>query len=142
MYMVKMDGSGRITKRNRRFLRPITPFNQQLQSKDEANTINTGPSADSREATSSVTPSQPSTAKQPVATDKSGHVQHIAPDTLPQSRPMTDKDFNALLTHAVQNVRNIPQQYKGTPPEAARNVPTNTQPKRVKFKTKRFIQEY
>ena len=27
-YIIKMDGTGRLTKRNRRFLRPITPFSQ------------------------------------------------------------------------------------------------------------------
>ena len=29
-YLVKFDGSGRVSKRNRKFLRPITPYNNQL----------------------------------------------------------------------------------------------------------------
>ena len=35
-YMVKVDGSGRVSKRNRRFLRPIVPFNS-IPVKDNVN---------------------------------------------------------------------------------------------------------
>ena len=32
-YIVKMDGTGRTTKRNRRFLRPIVPYSQLIETK-------------------------------------------------------------------------------------------------------------
>ena len=121
-YIVKMDGSGHVTKRNRQFLRPIIPYNRQLQSKDndnlgqtsanipsnDANIYNTGQTADSREATTSSTPSQQDTEHQPAATDKSGNKRVQIQDTLPQSQPMYDKDFDAGLSNAVRNVRNVP----------------------------------
>ena len=56
-YLIKMDGSGRITKRNRRYLRPIIPFNTQLQQNNDVPSQthvishDTGPTAVSREAT-------------------------------------------------------------------------------------------
>ena len=54
-YYVKMDGSGRLSKRNRRFLRPILPFNEQLNTPIArptiTNSIQTGPTAYSQEAT-------------------------------------------------------------------------------------------
>ena len=91
-YLIKMDGTGRVTKRRRRFLRPIVPFkhqqdnqlplqrfNNELNRDGAANTSksanthknhpnltistssNTGPTADSQEASSSLLPSQPHT---------------------------------------------------------------------------------
>ena len=41
-YLVKMDGSVRITKRDRQFLKPIIPFNHQFQPQAHQNTANTG----------------------------------------------------------------------------------------------------
>ena len=73
-YIVKMDGSGRVSKRNRQFLKPIVPFINTTSSKlpnqtftddvirktptdnhdadnlTKSNQYYTGPSADSREA--------------------------------------------------------------------------------------------
>ena len=44
-YNVRMDGSGRVTKRNRRFLRPIVPYNrvlaEQSAPQDIVNTVPT-----------------------------------------------------------------------------------------------------
>lgn len=39
-YLIKMDSSGHITKRNRQFLRPIIPFNQRSQSQPPKPTLN------------------------------------------------------------------------------------------------------
>ena len=99
-YLVKMDGSGRVSKRNRRFLKPITTFQQrianslpnQTYSNDvlkHANTIDAepsnndviypGPSADKAERPSTLPLSNSQGVPQP--------------DTLPQSAPMSDETF-------------------------------------------------
>ena len=152
-YLIKLDGSGRISKRNRRFLRPILPYNEQLAPKPNQtsanNSNNTGSTAESREATTFQPNTQPSTTQQVVAVDKSGCSQAIAPDTLPQSRAMSDDDFNAGLTKAVQNVCTIPHQNKGTRPEAGpgralpcpQDLSPPIRPTRVKIPTKRYIQD-
>ena len=138
-----MDGSGRITKRNRLYLQPIILFNTQLQRKNafqgqtDVIATNTGPTAVSREATTSLVPSQQHTEQhQQPAKDKSAASPVPAPDTVIR---MSDEDFDKGLTQAVQSVQNI-HQNKDKRPEAAED--DNTRKKRVKFPTKRFIQQY
>ena len=41
-YMVKVDGSGRLTLRNRRFLRPISPYQDELKNLMEETEKNEG----------------------------------------------------------------------------------------------------
>ena len=148
-----MDRTGRITKRNRRYLKPILPFNHQLDNHlplqtfpDELvrNTVvtandlnNTGPTAVSREATTSSSSSHTSKGQPAKGADKSRTDRVTEPDTLPQSQPMSDDDFNRGLLKAARNVLTIPQQNEGTRPEAI-NHPT----KRVRISTKRYISEY
>ena len=155
----KMDGSGRKSKQNRQFLRPIIPFQNQdnynvhkqlplqqftnelnLDAMDNTSHSNTGPTAVSREAS---TPGKPA--------DRSYQIQVQEPDTLPQSEPMSDQDFDDGLTKAVRSVRTNTQQNKGTGPGRAlpcpRDLsppvsPTNTRNKRVRISTKRYIAEY
>ena len=163
-----MDGSGRVSKHNRQFLKPILPFvsqdnvklpNQTFDTQiihtspahDDYNTNesiinNTVPSSDSREATTPrqnkqlptdapavSTPVRKSKVQAPQPTSK----PVLEPDTLPQSRPMSDADFNAGLSQSIQNIRNISPQNKGTAQDN-----DNTRSKRVKFCTKRYIQQY
>ena len=173
-YIVKMDGSGRTTKRNRRFLKPILPFNEQLRhrtannannnlstelvrstdtsspvnssdkSDDSTMYSNTGPTADSREASSLLLQSQPQTDQQPAAAPKSGYKRVAAPDTQKQSVRITNERFDDSLNPSVQRVQNV-HQYKDKQPEAASELPdnptveTNTRSKQVKFATKRYI---
>ena len=161
-----MDGSGRITKRNRRFLKPIVPFNTQLRQQinpkalTQPNISNTGPTAVSREATTSLESNQRQTGQQSQpAGVKSPAIQVSAPVT--QTVHMSDSDFDDGLTTAVRNVlsqgqptvqdANNSHQNKGKRPEAGQGraplCPKGLSPpirptKRVKFPTKRFIQEY
>ena len=142
-YLIKMDGSGRITKRNRQFLKPILPYTKVISTQPAQrnssiglgnktnsqpnNHINSGPTAGSWEATSSVLVNQ----------DKSGHSKdNMMTDTLPQSDPMSDADFNDGLIKSVQNVSTIPQK-GGIRPEAQNNPS-----KRVRIATKRYISQY
>lgn len=124
-YTIKMDGTGRLMKRNRRFLCPIIPFQQtqdnklplqqyqsELQRNDAAavpngqnqlsNQFNTGPTADSWEASSSLQPSQLHSE----AGQKVGNKQLSAPDT--QTVMMSDKDFDHGLTRVVQCTQRPP----------------------------------
>ena len=146
-YNVRMDGTGRVTRRNRRYLKPIVPFNHQLDINlplqtfsnelvrntpaNANNNDNTGPTAVSREATTPVTPSQHHSqpTSQPTTAAKS------YPDTLPQCKPMSDADFDKGLLKAAKNLGIDPQQKEGTGLEATRS-------KRVKFQAKRYIHEY
>ena len=132
-YVVKMDGSGRVTKRNRQFLRPIIPFNQ---AQAQPNNFNTGSSADSREATTTAQSSH-DRDHQADTKDKSAPVILEEPDCLPQSKPMSDQDFNDGLLRAANNVRNIPHQNRGNRPEPAQKIT-----KRVRISPKRYIAEY
>ena len=168
-YIIKMDGTGRLTKRNRRYLRPITPFSksqetllplQQSQNKLQRadvhvdhnqglrfNHDNTGPTADRREATTSASASRHHTGQQTGAGAKSGSIQPVAPDTPTQSLPMSDQVSNKGLTMSVRNVHNGHQNRAGQPEAAdkSRQDPTadqNTRTKRVKFATKRFIEQF
>ena len=42
-YMVKVDGSGRLTMRNRKFLRPIKPVKEMLRQHEEDVVVDTAP---------------------------------------------------------------------------------------------------
>ena len=159
-YLVKIDGTGRITKRNRQFLRPIIPFNTKdtttlpnqtfnddlvrndtpKPSDNDYDHLYTGPSAaDTGRST------QESAVVQPVHNEfhaeysapRSDNIQLQAPDTQVQ---MSDKDFNDGLTNSVRKVQKSVQQKKGKQPEAAQN--TNTRAKQVRFSPKRFIKEF
>ena len=151
-YLIKMDGSGRITKRNRQFLRPILPYNLTFQSQpmNAAKPLHSGPTAVSREATTPVTPSQQGNHSQPTTSAK-----YREQDTLPQSEPMSSKDFDEGLSQSVQRVLNNPHQNEGKRLEAGpgralpcpRDLsppvsPKTTRSKRVKFSTKRYIKSY
>ena len=127
-YLVKLDGTGRVSKRNRQFLRLIIPFHA---NNSNPNLHNTDPTAVSREATTPVTPSR--LHSQPTAQPTAAKFSE--PDTLPQCDPMSDEDFNKGLLKAAKNVSTIPQQKEGTRPEATRS-------NRVRFATKRFIEQY
>jgi hypothetical protein len=153
-YNIKMDGSGRVTKRNRQFFKPILPFNQVSQAQPTQKSVNTantelqkcnisnqpandfhlGPSVDSREA-STLLSCRPSTGHPTAAKDKSGPVQVQAPDT--QSVKMSDSTFDAGLSDAVRNVLNNAQQNKETRAEAA----VHNRTKRVRFPTNRLIEK-
>ena len=130
-----MDGTGRISKRNRRFLRPIVPYNQQLAPQLPLQTF----PAD--------------LVRQPV--NNPGRVFHEVQDEFTSELrdkdnqfvqnteiQMTDADFDAGLTDAVNNVQPTKQ------PTAAVKLPSvqlsntdNNRPKRVKFATKRYVEQ-
>ena len=138
-----MDGSGRVTKRNRQFVKPIVPFlshqpltlpnqtfaNELVRHNDDYHL--TGPSADKAGRPSPLPLSNSQGARA-----KSTPVQLQQPDTLPQCKPMSDADFDAGLLDAAQRVRTISHQNKGPIDD------TITRSKRVKFNTKRFIEQY
>ena len=178
-----MDGSGRVTKRNRQFLKKIIPFihhkdtklplqqfsTHLLRDPNIPNHVtNTGPTADSREATTLRLNSQPPTDSQPT-TAKSHCVQlpkpakapvvsnqHHMPSNVYQNKDglmfntdqtvhMSDADFDKGLSTAVQNVLD-----NNVRTNTVRNVPQHpkagsndevTWSKRVKFKPQRYIQQ-
>ena len=152
-YLVKMDGTGRITKRNRRFLRPIVPFlqqpdrlplqrfNEELTRSDTDNTsiLNTSPTADRREATTSC----PQRLRD---TLKSGKNQPTAPDTQDTEIQMSDDQFNNGLMRSVRNVQRVHQNMDTPIPKSHGNQllepdTQNTVTKRVRFPTKRLIEQ-
>ena len=103
----------------------------QTFSLKKSNDSNTGQSADSREATTSVALSHPAPYSQPMK------AKFKEPDTLPQCEPISDAEFNDGLLKAANNVSKNPPQNKGTRPEA----PINPS-KRVRISTKRYISQY
>ena len=140
-YTVKMDGSGRTTKRNRQFLRPITPFNKTLQPQPQDNstfTSNSGPTADRREATTTA-------PKRLRDIQSSGNIQPTRPDTLTQIQ-MSDAEFDDGLIRSVRNVQRVHQNMDTPKPKSQGNQPLepdtqNTITKRVRFPTKRLIEQ-
>ena len=165
-FNIKMNGSGRITKRNRRFLRPIIPFINDKKQVD-AN-INSGQSADEAgrprsdqlQATGlQQTAAAKSTTVQLSEQDSAKHnVQKSVHNNHDQTVRMTDQEFDKGLSRAVRNVLNVrdipqsvsknPHQNKGTGPGRALPCPRDLSPpisptkartKRVKFATKRYI---
>ena len=160
-YLIKMDGSGRVIKRNRQFIKPIVPFlshqpltlpnqtftNELVRHNDDSNL--TGPSAGKAGRPSPLPLSNSQGARA-----KSTLVQLSQPDTLPQSHPMSDATFDAGWSHAVQRAQ-LSHQNKGSRPEAGPRraplcpqglsppvSPTQTRSKQVKFNIKRFIEQY
>ena len=135
-YLIKIDGSGRLTKRNRQFLRPIVPYNPQLRPKDNDKTntnannsdvidSNTGPSADSWEAPTSLLPSQRHTEQQPAAEPKSATSRIPAPDTRTVRSPGRDhsketNDDDQTTIH--QNKDNRPRAGPGRAPPCPRGL--------------------
>ena len=124
-YLIKMDGTGRITKRNRRFLKSIVPFHntQDHQEKLPLQQFNNNLSRQSTQTDDMAT----------AAADKSPIkcLPHTdTPDT-------ADDDFNTELPTAVQRVQQPARQKSRTDPTPN----TNTREKRVKFATKRYIEQ-
>ena len=114
-----MDGSGRITKRNRQFLKQIFPYKSAISS----SLVNDKSTNDSRTLL-------PET------------------DTLSQEVTISDDDFNEGLARAVYNVLNDeitdfqPEAAVKLPPNQLSNTGSATQSsKRVKFATKRFNEQ-
>ena len=169
-YLVKMDGTGRVTKRNRRYLKPILPFHKitadklPLQNYDDeiqradSDFINaakdnpiddytssyTGPTADSREASSSLGPRQQTHGYPAAAKAKSTSVQLSEPDSADTLINMSDESFDKGLKQSVRNVQNaVKSTVLSKQPEAGKSAhSTGVQGKRVKFQTKRYIQQY
>ena len=172
MYPVSMpqswgcfEGSGRVSKRNRQFLKPIVPFihkdthqlpnqtfdptllrNSQAQGQPDVFTSNnTGTTADSREATSTAHSGQYHTSRLPTSTAKS------TVNSEEQLLHTSDDVSHVGLTETVRKVHNNPptvhkskvQNIQLGAGNISTNLPqdTNTRTKRVKFSTKRFIEE-
>ena len=102
-----MDGSGRISKRNRQFLKKILPFKSSIApsvpenvSVQVPNNIYSGPTA-----VQAGRPSFTASNTEP-AVVKSTPNQLPRPDTLDQEINMSDDDFDAGLTQAVYHVLN------------------------------------
>ena len=99
-------------------MRPILPYNEQLAPKPNPNSANnsnnTGSAADSREATSSVIPSQPLTYSQPMSTAK--YTSDKGDQTVRnvqgsgKSTPVRNSNVQNVLANSHQN--------KGIRPEA------------------------
>ena len=150
-YMIRMDGSGRATKRNRRFLKQILPYNSAIQHKNAplsspfANDIsNTGPTADQAGRPSSTA------ATQETAADKS--TTRRLPETdnwdaWSQEVSMSDEDFDAGLKQAHYNI--VHDEITDKQPEAGPKPPIQLseqdsavkRPKRVKFSPQRLIEQ-
>ena len=132
-YLVKMDGSGRITKRNRRYLRPIVPFIKDSRLPLQQFETELRRDSQPAESTSNVH-DESNNGSQTQLT------QPPRPDPFDQSVRMSDAQFDAGLLHAADNV----QKEGDKQPRAVVQMPTNppTRSKRVKFETKRFIKEF
>ena len=102
-----MDGSGRITKRNRKFLKQIFPFKRAITHTNTdpqtsssnmqfSNQYHSGPTADKAGRPTS------SAVQDTTAAAKSAASQLPAPDTEVR---MSDADINAGLNQSVQKVR-------------------------------------
>ena len=151
-YLVRMDGSGRVTKRNRQFLKPIIPFTQPandrlplqqfpttLQRENVANNaINTGSTADRREATTPCT-------QRLRDFQSSANNQPQEPDTLNTQIQMSDSQFNEGLMRSVRNVQRVHQNTDTIPKSQEIQLPKTDTPaiigKRVRFPTKRLIEQ-
>ena len=91
--LIKMDGSGRITRRNRRFLRKIIPFQQKQPAKLPLQQFYNDLVRDTAPVNNAAT-----TAEQ-----KSLPVSNPHTNTQTEIH-MSDSDFNTGLTNAVQRV--------------------------------------
>ena len=155
-YNVRMDGSGRITKRNRQFLKPILSVKSAIaksaarHSQDNGiydaqhNSTSLSPSNthDSYNYNSSTgetadkagRPSPDPTRAQP-AGPKFTTVQLPETDSMSPEVSMTDEDFDEGLTRSVQNVLNQDIYNQQAADQELRKS------KRVKFATQRLIEE-
>ena len=156
-YMVKMDGSGRVSKRNRRFLRPIKPYRYALLPSDlpsqawqhaepqpshssSNNSHYTGSTADKAGRPSNTAAQQ----ERAVAGNTSGQLDYTDPWS--EEVTMTDDDFNEGLLQAAYNV--LTDEITDKMPEAIVKLPpiqlskpdsAQRSSKRVKFAPKRLI---
>ena len=141
-----MDGSGRVTKRNRQYIKRIMPYKSALAKANSKNNshalipVQRQIISDNNNAPCSGNARQ----TQP-AGDKSAPIQLPAPDTWAQEVQMTDQTFDDGLTQAVYNTLN--DEITNVQPEAAVKLPS-VQPapdtrvsKRVKFAPRRLIEQ-
>ena len=159
-YMIRMDGTGKLTKRNRRFLRPIVPFNQLLSQKlpqqtftselvrnptNISSSLQTDRSTDQRlsqtnsnnsgsRSTSSgwtePVPGQRYTVSGPVTADRLQH-QHDVQATSP--------DRNYETTHTVSGTHETDYAIQSSSNNTDDTHAGQNPSKRVCFKTKRLI---
>ena len=128
-YNVKLDGTGRISKRNRQFLRPITPYDQQLVTKLPLQTFPPDLIRDQ-----SHTPGRVFNE----VTDEFTSVLRDKDNQTVQDIQITDRDSDSRLTDVTNNVRHQTQTTVKSPTV---QLPSYTRPKRVKFATKRYIEQ-
>jgi hypothetical protein len=163
-YLIKMDGSGRVTKRNRQFIKTIIPFitpyqpslpNQtfigdirretdqsQFKVKDNNDVLMPGSTADKA--------GRPSINDASTAAAVPKFTQQRLPDTDTQTEiSMSDQTFNSGLKRAVQKVlkANTNIQPEAGPKSSTKQLSdtdsgstSSTRNKRVKFATKRLIE--
>lgn len=122
-----MDGTGRTTKRNRRFLRKIVPYTSIL-SKELIRPANPSAGAVIHEVLDEITSE---------LHDKD--TQNVQKSTVIQ---MTDADFNAGSTNAVHNVQHNNQPSVKLPAVQPPKTDKQTRPSRVKFQTQRYRQQF
>ena len=130
-YNVKLDGTGRISKRNLQFLRPITPYAQQLVTKLPLQTFTPDLIRDQ-----SHTPGRVFNK----VTDEFTSVLRDKDNQSVQDTDIqiTDLDSDSRLIDATNNVRHQTQTTVKFPTV---QLPSNTRPKRVKLATKRYIEQ-
>ena len=141
-----MDGSGRVTNRNRQYIKRIMPYKSALA---KANTRNNShalvPVKRQIISQTNNAPCAGNVRQTQPAGDKSAPIQLPAPDTWSQEVEMTDQIFDEGLTQAVYNTLN--DEITTVQPEAPVKLPTvqpapNTRTsKRVKFAPNRLIEQ-
>ena len=149
-YIVKMDGSGRTSKRNRRFLRPIKPYkhallpaepNQGVLIPTEPHTLSTpsksnsyysGPTAD-KAGRPSTTPAEQEPAAADPRSDKVRMSDDESNESLTQARyNVLHDEFTSEQQQAVAKSPNIQLPYANTHVRQSR---------RVKFAPNRLIEQ-
>ena len=129
--LLKMDGSGRITRRNRRFLCKIVPFHQEQLTK-------LSPILNNELVREIAPPNNAATPTEPKSLPVSDHDADTQTEI-----PMSDDVFNSGLTDAVKRVQQESNTQPSVTPKSA-IYPTsnfNTWEKRVKFATSRYIEQ-
>ena len=122
-YLIKMDGSGRVTRRNRRFLHKIVPFHQEHPN---------------NELVRDTAPQNAATITEPKSPQDNDH------DTDTQTQiQMSDDVSNSGLTEAVKRVQQESNTKPSVTPKSANNPTSNfnTREKRVKFAPSRYIEQ-
>ena len=127
-YLIKMDGTGRVTKRNRRFLKPIIPFHASNHHQEKLPL---------QQFDNNLARRPINTDAMTAAADKSLANRLPDTDTHNTEIQMTGDDFNQGLTSAVQRVQKDTQQTSIQNPTSD----TNTWNKRVKFATTLYIEQ-